>query len=124
MLGDASLTMLRVLFTAENAGAWQFWVFLYLAVCIAANIRLSLADLKTALTGLGCIVVPFLLLNFIGLLTRFDSQSIIPLAAPWLGYAYSLLLLALVLAVIGAVPAYIVGAVYYRLKYRLWLNPF
>jgi len=123
-LGEASLVMLRVLFTAESAASGQFWVFLYLAVCIAANIRLSLADLKTAFTGLGCIVLPFLLINLIGLLTSFDSESIIPLAAPWLGFVYSLLLLALVLAVIGAVPAYLTAAVYYRLKYRLWLNPF
>jgi hypothetical protein len=124
MLGEASLVMLRVLFTTANAASWQFWLFLYLAVCIAANIRLSLADLKTAFTGLGCIVVPFLLLNLIGLLTSFDSESIIPLAAPWLGFVYGLLLLALVLAVIGAVPAYLTAATYYRLKHRLWLNPF
>ncbi len=124
VLGGSSLAMVELIFTASNVASWRFWVFIYLAICVASNIRLSLSDLKIALSGLGCVIFPFLLINLIGLITSFDSNKFIPLTAPALGVIYGLLILALVMALIGFVLTYLVSAAHFRLKYRSILNPF
>lgn len=120
---DSSLIMVQTLFTAANFGTWQFWVFLYLAVCVAANVRLSPADARGALSGLGCIVLPFLLLNLIVLLAGAAGERFVPFTASSLGTAYSVFVLAFTVALVGFVLIYLVSAVVYRLRYRLWLSP-
>lgn len=121
---DSSLAMVKLIFTASNLGAWRFWVFLYLSICISSNIRLSLADVKGSLSGLGCVVLPFFLVNFIALLAGAASGDLLPAAAAWLGGVYGLLLLALVMVIVGFAMIYAVAAAYYRLKYRAVLSPF
>jgi len=124
VLQGSALVMVKLIFTFSNLASWQFWVFLYLAVCVASNIRLSWSDLKIALSGLGCVVLPFLLLNLIGLVTGSGTDRFFPVTASSLGVVYSLLILALVMVVIGFIPIYILAAINYNLKYRSILNPF
>jgi hypothetical protein len=121
---DSSLAMVKQIFTISNLGAWWFWVFLYLSICVSANIRLSLADVKGSLSGLGCVVVPFFLINLIAFLVGTASGDLLPAAASWLGGIYGLLILALVMVIIGFALIYTVAALYYRLKYRALLSPF
>ena len=121
---DSSLALVRLIFTAANLASWRFWVFLYLAICISSNIRLSWADFKHTLSGLGCIVVPFLLLNLIGLITGAGGDALFPATAAALGVVYSVLILALLLALAGFLIIYTVAALYYRMKYRIVLKPF
>jgi hypothetical protein len=122
-LGNASLAMVRMIFTGANLGTWRFWVFLYLSLCVAANIRLSLADIRGSLSGLGCIVLPFFLVNLVAMLAGLDWGGDFGAAAGWLGAVYGLLLLAFVLAVLGFVLVYPLAALHYRLRYRLALKP-
>ncbi|MCJ7605727.1 MAG: hypothetical protein MUO19_06810 [Dehalococcoidales bacterium] len=124
VFGDSSLVLVKALFTFENLGTWQFWVFLYLAVCVASNVRLSPSDAKGALSGLGCIVLPFLALNLIGMLTGFGSDTLLPFTASSLGAVYSVFVLAFIMALVGFVLIYLVSAAWYRLRYRLLLKPF
>jgi Na+/phosphate symporter len=124
VLGSSSLAMVKLIFTAANIASWRFWVFIYLAICVASNIRLSLSDLKIALSGLGCVIFPFLLINLIGLITTFDSNTLLPFTASSLGVIYGLLILALVMATIGFILTYLVSAAHFRLKYRSILSPF
>jgi hypothetical protein len=124
VLGDSSLALAGLIFTAPNLASWQFWLFLYLAICIASNTRLSPADMKGALAGLGCIVLPFLLLNLIGLLVGSGSEEFFPFTASSLGVVYSIFILALIMVVMGFVLVYVIAAVNYRLQYRSFLNPF
>jgi len=120
---DSSLILVRTLFTAANFGTWQFWVFLYLAVCVAANVRLSPADARGALSGLGCVILPFLLLNLIVLLAGAAGERFVPFTASSLGTAYSVFVLAFTVALVGFGLIYLASAVVYRLRYRLWLSP-
>jgi hypothetical protein len=120
---DSSLAMIKLIFTVPNLATWRFWVFLYLSICVAANIRLSLADIRGSLSGLGCIVLPFVLVNLIALLAGSTGSDLLPAAASWLGAIYGLLILALIMVIIGFVLIYPVAAVYYRLRYRLFLSP-
>jgi hypothetical protein len=124
VFGNATLAIIRIIFNPANLPLWQFWLFLYLSLCIASNIRLSWADFKGSLSGLGCILLPFLLMNLIFLLVGFNSNDFFPSAAASLGAVYSVLILALIMAVIGFVLVYILAAAWYRLRYKAILNPF
>jgi hypothetical protein len=121
---ESALSMTGAIFTLDNLGHWRFWVFLYLAICVSSNVRLSWDDLKLTLRGLGCVVLPFLLINLIAMLTGSGSDEFFPITASSLGAVYSLFILALVLAVIGFVLIYLLTAIYVKLKYNRLLSPF
>ena len=124
ILRGSALAMAELIFTIPNLTGWRFWVFCYLAICIASNIRLSLSDIKGALSGLGCIVLPFLLVNLIGLITGTGSEKLFPLTASSLGTVYSLFILALIMVFLGFILIYSLSAAYFKIKYRHLLNPF
>ncbi len=124
VFGDSTLAIIKLIFTFDNLSLWQFWLFLYLSVCISGNIRLSWADFKGSLSGLGCIVLPFLLMNLVLLLIDYRGGDFFAPAAASLGAVYSVLLLALIMALIGFVLVYIFSALWYRLRYKAILNPF
>ncbi len=124
VFSGSSLALVKIIFTVSNLTGWQFWVFIYLSICVASNIRLSLSDIKGSLSGLGCIVLIFLLINFLGLITGFGSEKFFPLTASSLGVVYSLFILALIMVLLGFIVIFPVSAVVYRLKYRIPLNPF
>jgi len=121
---DSAVAILKLIFTWGNLGLWRFWLFLYLSVCIASNIRLSWADVKGSLIGLGCIILPFLLLNLILLLADRTTNNVFPYSASVLGGVYSLLILALIMTLIGFFLIYLLTSIYYRLKNHAILNPF
>ena len=120
----SAFTMVGSVFTFANVTSWRFWVFCYLSICIASNIRLSWLDIKGSLSGLGCLTLPFLLINFLGLVTGFGRERFFPFTASSLGIVYSLLILALVMTVIGFLLTYFISAVYVKLRRGYILNPF
>ena len=120
----SALSIIKLIFTWANLAHWQFWVFLYLSICVASNIRLSPADIKGSLSGFGCIIMPFLILNLILLLAGRTTDNVFPYTASVLGGIYSLLILALIMVLIGFILIYLLSAIYYRLRYRSILNPF
>jgi len=124
IFGTSSLAMTRLIFTFENMTTWRFWVFLYLAICVASNVRLSLSDIKLALSGLGCVVFPFLAVNALALAIGFESERFFPLTASSLGAIYSLFILAFIMVALGFVLTYAVSAIYFRLRHGHLLNPF
>lgn len=121
---DSVLYIINIIFNFNNLHTWQFWIFLYLSICIASNVRLSWADFKGSLSGLGCIVLPFLILNLILLLAGRTADGVFPYTASVLGTIYSLLILAFIMVLIGFVLIYLLSAIYYRLRYHIILNPF
>jgi hypothetical protein len=121
---DATLSIIRLIFTFDNLSVWRFWLFLYLSICVASNIRLSWADVKGSLSGLGCIVLPFLLMNLVFLLTDLSGDDFFPFTVASLGGVYSVLLLALIMVLVGFAVIYLLSAVVYWLRYRAVLNPF
>jgi hypothetical protein len=120
---DSSLLLVRTLFTMENLATWRFWVFLYLAVCVASNVRLSPSDARGALSGLGCVVLPFLLVNLVAMLAGAAGDRFLPFTASSLGTAYSVFMLAFTVALVGFVIIYLFAVLVYRLRFRLWLAP-
>jgi hypothetical protein len=120
---DTALSIVQIIFNFSNLATWQFWVFLYLSICVASNIRLSWADFKGSLSGLGCVVLPFLILNLILMLAGKSNSSFFPYAASVLGAIYGLLILAAILALTGFILIYLFSATVYWLKYKSVLNP-
>lgn len=47
----------------ENIGAWQTWVFLFLAIMIASHMEMSVADIKGGLGGLGIMAAIWLVVS-------------------------------------------------------------
>ena len=124
VLSDSSLAMARLIFTVSNLTSWSFWLFCYLSICVASNIRLSPSDVKGALSGLGCIVLPFLLINLLGLITGLGSAKFFPLTVSSLGVVYSILVLALIMVFLGFIIIYMVSATYVKIKRGYLVNPF
>lgn len=120
---ESALSMTGAIFTIENLGHWQFWVFLYLAICVSSNVRLSWDDLKLTLRGTGCVVLPFLLINLIAMLLGRGGEEFFPITASSLGAVYSLFIIALLLAVIGFILTYLLTAIYVKLRYNRLLSP-
>ena len=124
ILGASALDTTRLVFTVANLASWRFWVFCYVSICVASNIRLSLSDMKGALSGFGCVVLPFLLINFLGLITGFGIEKFFSFIASSLGMVYSLLILALVMVLLGFILTYLVSAAFVKLRRGYILNPF
>jgi len=120
----SALTMIRLIFTISNLTSWRFWVFCYLSICVASNMRLSLSDIKGSLSGFGCLILPFLSINLLGLVTGLGGERFFPFAASSLGAVYSILILALIMAVIGFFLTYFTLAVYVKTRRGYILNPF
>jgi len=121
---DSTLAIIKLIFTPASLSLWQFWFFLYLSSCVASNIRLSWADFKGSLSGLGCIVLIFILMNLILLIIGYSNDKFFPAAVASLGAVYSVLILALIMALIGFVLIYLLAAAWYRWRYKAILNPF
>lgn len=124
ILEGSAFLMLKAVFTLSNLTDWKFWVFSYVSICIASNIRLSPSDLKGTLSGLGCVILPFLVINLLGLLSGLGSDKFFPLTASSLGVVFGLFVLALVMALLGFVLTYVVSATYVKVRRGYLLKPF
>jgi hypothetical protein len=116
ILKGSALAMTRLIFTISNLTSWRFWVFFYLSICVASNIRLSLSDIKGALSGIGCVILIFLVINFLGLISGLGSEKFFPFTASSLGAIYSLFILALVMSLLGLALTGVASAAYTRIK--------
>ncbi len=120
----SAFIMVRSIFTFNNLSSWRFWVFCYLSICIASNIRLSLQDIRGSLSGFGYLILPFLFINLLGLATGLGHERFFPFTASSLGIVHSLLILALLMTIIGFFIAYFISAIYVRIRHGYILNPF
>lgn len=123
-ISASAFTMVRLIFTSANLTSWRIWVFGYLSICVASNIRLSILDIKGSLSGLGYFILLFLLINLVGLATVLGQDRLFQFAVPLLGAVYSLLIVALIMAVLGFLLVYFISAVYVKIRRGYILNPF
>lgn len=123
ILKDSFLAFTRLVFTTSNLSSWQFWVFCYLAICVASNIRLSWSDIRNSLSGFGCVIIPFVIANTIGLLAGIGSEKYFPFNASSLSIMYSLFILALIMTTAGFILTYLIAAVWVKLRHGIMLRP-
>lgn len=69
------------LFSKQNIQSWQFWIFIYAAMCIASHMELSPPDLKGVWSGIISIFVLLIVINSISLFFNVDvSQHVLSLS--------------------------------------------
>jgi hypothetical protein len=124
VIGSSAFTMIGVIFNPANFGGWRLWVFVYLSICVASNIRLSLADIKGSISGLAYLILIFLLINLLGIVHIIGQDRLFQAAASFLGIAYSLLIVALVMSILGFLLVYLITSIYTKITRGYFLNPF
>jgi len=75
--GKSSISIISALFSFEHMHQWQFWVFLYICICVSAHMELSPPDLSGLWSGALSIVVILLILNTIFILTGINGNSLL-----------------------------------------------
>ncbi|MBE0636932.1 MAG: hypothetical protein IH598_00255 [Bacteroidales bacterium] len=124
MIFDGLWTVSVSMFNAENIGNWQFWVFLFLTMSIAAHMELSPADLKEM--GIGFLFI-FLLMFFITLVYSMlfsNLKNILLYTVPFIAYFNQLLFFALMLSVIYFAVTYVVISFFTLIIRQKLVNPF
>jgi hypothetical protein len=110
--------------TAENLRSWQFWVFIFLTMSIAAHMELSPADLKEMLIGfLFIFLIMFIITLFYNLISS-GFTNILLYTVPVIAYLNQLLFFALMLSIIYfAVTFLIISIITLIIKQKI-VNPF
>lgn len=62
---NSSLQVMSALFSSANIHQWQFWVFLYVCVCISSHMELSPPDLSGLGSGTVAILVILMIINLV-----------------------------------------------------------
>ncbi len=70
-----SFSLLKIIFTPANFSAYQFWIFLYISLCISSHMGLSLPDLKGMWMGFIFILLISFVLNAAALAVRLDITN-------------------------------------------------
>lgn len=60
-----SRDLVNNLFTKSNITSINFWIFMYLAICISSHIALSKADLRGSIAGILTITTVFFMVNLV-----------------------------------------------------------
>ncbi len=121
--GEAGLGALTRLLTPANLRAWQFWVFLYAALCIASHIAPSPSDLRSVGKGLAVLVALLLIANATAAVLGADLTSHVLGTTRYLGWLVALFMLAVVLSTLNFVATYIVLSLFRLVSGRGLLSP-
>ncbi|MBD3160474.1 MAG: hypothetical protein GF346_00010 [Candidatus Eisenbacteria bacterium] len=117
--GNALLGLL----SPQNLVDWRFWVFLYLAGCIATHLAPSPSDLTGVWSGLAWLTGIVLAANVVLLLVGVNATAHVTRLTRSLAGLVSMLLLSVVLSFLHLLAASVVFSVYGRLRGRRSYNP-
>lgn len=124
MVFEGLWTVAISIFNAENIRIWQFWVFMFITMSIAAHMELSPADLKEM--GIGFLFI-FLIMFVITLVYSmlFSSfTNILLYSVPFIAYLNQLLFFALMLSIIYFVATYLILSIFSLIIKQKMINPF
>lgn len=102
------------LFTKANMTSINFWIFMYLAICISAHIALSKADLKGSITGLVTITTVFFIINLISNITGLRIKNFYSILSIYNTLIITLLNIALLFSIIHLVITAVIKAIMRR----------
>lgn len=107
-LWDLFVNFLSALF-AESLVTYKWWIFIFLAMCIALHMNLSGADIKGALPSLPIVALAVIILNLVfGLLSESLYAHYLRLANRLGGYIIGILLLSVTLSLFYVVLAWLI----------------
>ncbi len=128
---------LAFLFNMDNFSDYRFWIFLYLAICVASHMELSPPDIKGATGGLISLVIFFLLFNLLvlgleatGISSHFGSwwefiklENYASGINKWVGLFGALFVFASIISGLNFIVSYIFLSLYNLIRGRGFINP-
>lgn len=115
-LGELFFGFLSALFS-EALNTYKWWIFIFLAMCIALHMNLSGADIKGALPSLPIVAIVIILLNVIfGVISTSFYSEYLHLANRVGGYIIGILLLSVTLSLFYVAIALLVKYIIVGLK--------
>ena len=132
-----TLTTLFTLFNTGNFSDFRFWIFLYLAICVASHMELSPPDIKGATGGLISLVLFLLFVNLLilgleatGISAGFGSwwnyiklENYAAGINKWVGTFGALFVFASIISGLNFVVSYILLSLYNIIKGKGLINP-
>lgn len=115
--------MMQQIFDPENYSKLQFWLFVYISLCIASHMELSPADLKGMMKGLLSLVLILLVVNLIALLAGYDISKYIFYAGSYTGMFFGVYVYAILVSLLNFVVSFTLLSVYSLVRYRKLYNP-
>ena len=116
--------LFKVLFDASNFSSWQFWVFIYIAVCISSHLAPSHEDMEGVWHGIAVIVVSLLVINLIVSLGGGSITDDILTVNRYTGVFAALFILATVISLVNFMCVFVIFNIYARFAYGQWISPF
>lgn len=102
------LNSLKLLFAPANITAWNFWLFIYMSVCVASHLAPSREDLSSMWRGFFWLATLVVILNAVTLLFGYDMTAIILNSNRYLKLLTGIFIYALFLAVMHLILAFII----------------
>lgn len=116
--------MLGMLFTAENMQTWQFWIFMYLVMAIAAHMELSPPDIKEMWGGLLVMIILIFAVSLVYAVFIPSARSFLYAAVPVFSYINQLLFMALLFSLINFLITFLIIIVISLIFRRKVVSPF
>lgn len=104
---NASIGLIKSIFTLANLTKISFWIFIILAFCVSSHIALSKPDIKGALDGFVFLFVVIVVINFIARYFNINTYDYMLRIGKYNAYVASFLIMALVFSVISFVISYV-----------------
>lgn len=120
---SSGIQILSELFSMANLKTWQFWVFLYISLCISSHMELSPPDLKGVWSGLVAIIILLIVINSI---TVFFGVNISRFTNNLSAYTYmtsGIFTFATIISAMFFFLSYISLNIYTLIKYRKIFSP-
>lgn len=111
-----STTVFTETLTADNLTRWQFWVFLYLVLCIGTHVSPSRADLAGSYAGFGAILALLLLLNALAQIWGGIGSEMVAVTARYITPIVALLMMAVVLNLVALAGVFLVVTAFRGLR--------
>ena len=111
------------LFVQENLQSWEFWLFIYLTVCVASHMELSPPDIKGLLSGLIYIFILFFVINTVGQILNINMSTYllsINKYSHWLVDSFSI---ASICSSMFFVFSFIILNIYTLIRYQRFFQP-
>ncbi len=119
-----AFAMVNAIFARDNLDQVFFWVFLYISICVASHMELSIPDMKGMWSGLWVMIVLLLVVNGVALLFHFNASTYIMKAHAYTRLFDSLFIYAIVISFLNFAVSWIVLNIYALVRYRRIVNPF
>ncbi len=112
------------IFNPANLLSWQFYLFFYIGLCVAAHIAPSKTDMESVWTGLGVILGFFLIANLVTQLFGYNLTPVLFSARGFLAPMISLFVFAIVISTVNLLMTWLVLGIVARIRYGRFLHPF